>query len=38
MDVIARMEKAIDTERDPVRRWAMRKVLKNTIKTLEETG
>jgi hypothetical protein len=37
MDVIARMEKTIDTEHDPIKRWAMRKVLKNTIKNLEES-
>ena len=37
MNVIERIEKAIATEHDPIRRWAMRKVLKNTIKTLEES-
>lgn len=30
-----RMEKAIDAERDPVRRWAMRRELKSILKDLE---
>ncbi len=35
MNVIERMEKTIAAERDPVRRWAMRRVLKDEIRKLE---
>jgi hypothetical protein len=35
MDAIQRMEKAIDAERDPIRRWAMRRVLKDEIRKME---
>lgn len=37
MDAIKRMERIIEAERNPVRRWAMRKVLKDTIKNMEES-
>jgi hypothetical protein len=36
IESIARMEKAIDTERDPIKRWAMRRVLKDTIEQMEK--
>lgn len=38
MDAIKRMERMIEAERNPVRRWAMRRVLKETILKMEVTG
>jgi hypothetical protein len=35
MDVITRMERMIEAEPNKLRRWAMRKVLANTIKKME---
>lgn len=36
-DQVKRMEKAIESEPNQFFRWKMRKVLKNTIKTMEES-
>jgi hypothetical protein len=35
MDAIQRMERMIENERNPVRRWAMRRVLKDEIRKME---
>jgi hypothetical protein len=37
MDVITRMERMIENEPSKVRRWAMRKVLRETILKMEES-